>query len=144
MITPVVFGPVEMALVNYLTAAFTARDIDVPVVNEVPRQRPTSYVLVLRPGGAQANRVRDRATIVTETCDPWAPRAAQTAGIVRALLEAVAPGWIEGFTVGALTVDRIWIDRVTDRGLAYSPDPDTHQPRYLGTKELYVAGTALT
>ncbi|MGI5223061.1 hypothetical protein [Nocardia sp. CA-290969] len=131
---PVVFGLIEVALVDYLAAALTARGETVPVYNNVPRERPPEYVLALRVGGAQSNLVMDRPRIVAECCAEVGVRAAELGALVRALITATAPGW----------VGEIWVDRVVDLGLVYSPDPGTNLPRYLVTAELHVMGAALT
>lgn len=135
MIEPVLFPVIEVALADWLAAALGDRDIEVPVLNEVPTPTQLStYVLILRIGGARSNLLTDTARIVAECCDRYGQAAAELAGIVRALLDAAAPGY----------VGDIWVDRVRDLGMVYSPDPDTHMPRYLLTKELHVQGTALT
>lgn len=130
---PVVFGAVEMAVADHLTTALAAHGMAVPVVNGVPHDRPSRYVLVLRIGGTQSNLITDRPRIVAECCDTSGPGAADLAAAVRALLGAIAPGQIGG----------IWVDKVVDLGLVYSPDPDTNDPRYLVTAELTVRGAVL-
>lgn len=130
---PVVFGATEMALAGHLSAALAARGITIPVVNGVPHERPPRYVLVVRIGGSQSNLITDRPRIVAEVCDTHGPDAADLAAIVRALIGAIAPGWIGD----------IWVDKVVDLGLVFSPDPDTNDPRYLVTAELHVTGAAM-
>jgi hypothetical protein len=134
MTTPVVFEPIEIALADWLTTALAARDITVPVVNAVPNNpRPPSYVLVLRPGGAQSNLITDQPRIIAEAVAEYGSAAADLAKVVRALISAAAPGYISD----------IWIDSVRDLGMTFSPDPDTNAPRYLINKELYVRGEQL-
>lgn len=130
---PVVFKAAEMAVADHLSAALAARGITVPVVNGVPHERPSRYVLILRIGGSTSNPITDRPRIVAECCDTHGPDAADLAALVRALLSGMAPGWVAG----------AWIDKVVDLGLAYSPDPDTNLPRYLVTAEFHVTGAAL-
>ncbi|WP_052372589.1 hypothetical protein [Nocardia otitidiscaviarum] len=130
---PVMFPVVEMAVADHLATALAARGMAVPVVNGVPHERPSRYVLVLRIGGTQSNLITDRPRIVAECCDQSGPDAAELAATVRALLGAIAPGSIGG----------IWVDRVLDMGLVYSPDPDTNDPRYVITCELHVRGAVL-
>lgn len=130
---PIVFGVVETALADHLTTALAAHDIDIPVVNNVPHQRPPRYVLVLRIGGSQSNLVTDRPRLVAECCDISGTGAANLGATVRALIGAIAPGQLGG----------IWVDKVIDLGLVYSPDPDTNLPRYVVTCELHVRGAVL-
>lgn len=131
---PVVFAPVEVAVADYLTTALAAREIAGPVVNETPdRTRLGRYVLVLRIGGAVSNLITDTPRIAIECVDRYGTAAAELASIVRALIDAAAPGHIGG----------VWVDRVRDLGMTYSPDPDTNMPRYVLTKELHIKGVAL-
>lgn len=131
---PVAFGVVEMAVADHLTTALAAHGIVVPVVNSVPHERPSRYVLVLRIGGSQSNLITDRPRVLAECCDVSGLGAADLAATVRALLGAIAPG----------RIGDIWVDKTIDVGLVYSPDPDTNLPRYLVTSELHVRGAALT
>lgn len=131
---PVVFAPVEVAVVDYLTAALAARDIAGPVCNETPdRTQLGRYVLVLRIGGAVSNLITDTPRIAIECVDRYGAAAAELASIVRAVIDAAAPGLVGG----------LWVDYVRDLGMNYSPDPDTNMPRYVITKELHVKGVAL-
>lgn len=130
---PVVFGAAEMALADHLNTALPVHGMTVPVVNSVPHDRPSRYVLIIRIGGSQSNLITDRPRIVAECCDEHGPDAAELAALVRALIGAIAPGQMAGF----------WVDKVVDLGLVYSPDPDTNLPRYLVTTELHVTGTRL-
>lgn len=135
MIEPVVFASVEVALADYLTAALADRDIEGPVVNGVPdRTRLTRYVLIVRIGGAVSNLITDTPRIVAECVDQYGTAAAELAVIVRALIGAAAPGYIGG----------IWVDKVRDLGMIFSPDPDTNLPRYVITTELHAKGAAMT
>ncbi|MEU2106494.1 hypothetical protein [Nocardia sp. NPDC019255] len=128
MTQPVVFGLVEVALADYLGASMA-----VPVFNNVPHVRPPEYVLVVRVGGSLSNRITDRPRIVAECCAEVGTAAADLASVVRARIGAVAPGY----------VGDIWVDKVIDMGVAYSPDPGTNLPRYLVTAELHVRGAVL-
>lgn len=135
MIKPVVFSPIEIRLADHLAATLADRDIEVPVINELPaRDRPISYVLILRIGGSRSNLITDTPRVVFECVGAYGAAAAELAAIVRALIDAAAPGY----------VGDIWVDKVRDLGMAYSPDPDTNQARYVITKELHAKGTALT
>ncbi len=135
MITPVVFESAVIAVADYLSARLDERDIAVPVINELPRMnRPPRYVLVVQPGGSQANLITDRPRLVTEVVAEYGSAAADLAAVVRALLGACAPG----------RLGQMWTDRANNVGFAYSPDPDTHMPRYLITTEMWCKGTALT
>lgn len=132
---PVVFTPIEAALAEHLEAALATHGITVPVLNAVPRTgQPSRYVLVLHPGGARANLLTDRPRVVVEVVDEYGQAAADLASKVRALVTAVAPGYVHG----------IWVDRVIDMGQVFSPDPDTNAPRYLVTAELWCQGVKLT
>lgn len=135
MTTPVAFDDIEIALADHLASALTARGITIPVVIEIPASRPPRFVRVTRPGGSQANPVTDRPRIIAECWDELGTGASQLAKVVRALLGAVAPGYMEG----------IWVDRSVDLGVANLPHPSYPGiPRYLVTKELYVRGEVLT
>lgn len=132
--TPVVFAPIVVALADHLAAELTARGIAVPVVNSVPRTgRPPTYVLVVKPGGGQANLVTDQPRIVTEVVAESGLAAENLAAEVRAHLTACGPGW----------VGDIWVDRSRHISQAHSPDPDTNAPRELITTELWCQGRAL-
>jgi hypothetical protein len=128
MTQPVVFGLIEVALADHLAALMA-----VPVFNNVPHTRPPEYVLLLRVGGSLSNRVTDRPRIVAECCAELGTTAADLASVVRARIGAVAPGYVGG----------IWVDKVIDMGVVYSPDPGTNSPRYLVTAELHVTGAAM-
>lgn len=134
MIEPVLFAPAEVAVADYLTTVLAAREIDGPVVNGTPdRIRLGRYVLVVRIGGAVSNLITDTPRIAIECVDTYGTRAAELASIVRALIDAAAPGYVGG----------LWVDRIRDLGMTYSPDPDTNTPRYVLTKELHIKGAAL-
>lgn len=134
MTQPVSFGVVEMALADHLSAKLAERSDTARVVNEVPHERPSRYVLVMRIGGGEANLVTDRPRIVAECCDPYGPAAAALADVVRALIKTAAPGWVGG----------MWIDKASISSVAYSPDPATNSPRYLVYAELLTRGAILT
>lgn len=135
MIDPVRFAPAEVALADYLTTVLADRDVDGPVVNEVPdRTQWSRYVLVLRIGGAKANLITDTPRLMVECVDQYGSAAAELAAVVRALIDAAAPGLVGG----------VWVDRIRDLGMTYSPDPDTNLPRYLLTKELHTKGAVLS
>lgn len=134
MTTPIAFGDIEVALADHLASALAARGIVVPVVIEIPAPRPPRFVRVTRPGGSQSNLVTDRPRVVAECWDEIGTGAADLAKVVRALLGAVAPGYVEG----------IWVDKTIDMGLAFLPHPRYPDiPRYLVTKELHVRGEEL-
>lgn len=135
MTTPVVFAPIVVALADHLATKLAGRGDNTPVVNSIPRTgRPSRYVLVLQPGGDQANILTDRPRPVVEVVDESGVAAAERASIVRALITATAPGYVES----------IWVDKAVHVSMAYSPDPDTNAPRYLITTEMWCQGTALT
>lgn len=134
MTTPVVFAPIVTALADHLAAKLAERGENVAVLNSVPRTgRPSRYVLVLQPGGSQANMITDRPRPVIEVVDEYGTAAASLASVVRALVAATAPGY-----VGA-----IWVDKTVHISMSFSPDPDTNAPRYLIATELWCRGTAL-
>ncbi len=130
---PVVFGDVEVALADYLGSAFTERMAGATVYNAVPAQRPKRFARVVRVGGSQANAVTDRPRVVTEFWDTLGVGAYELAALGRALIVAVAPGYL----------GEIWVDRVVDMGLSFSPDPATGSPRYIFPAELWCRGTVL-
>lgn len=134
MTTPIAFGDIEVAVADHLAAALAARGIAVPVVIEVPAVRPPRFVRVTRPGGSQSNLVTDRPRIIAECWDEIGTGAADLAKVVRALLGAVAPGYVQG----------IWVDLTKDLGVANLSHPSYPDiPRYLVTKELHVRGEVL-
>lgn len=135
MIKPVVFAAVEIALADYLVTGLAERDVEVAVVNELPAANQlTRYVLVLRIGGGLSNLITDSPRVTIECVAEYGSAAAELAGLVRALVDAAAPGYL-----GA-----VWVDQIRDLGMSYSPDPDTNAPRYLIQKELLLKGAALT
>lgn len=130
----VIFDDIEVALADYLGGVLDDRGAAAPVVIGVPAQRPKRFVRLVRVGGSQSNLVIDRPRIVAECWDSTGVGAAELAALVRAILSAMAPGYVSG----------IWIDKVIDGGLSFSPDPATNLPRYLVPAELHVLGAALT
>ena len=131
---PVIFGDIEVALADHLASGLADRGVVVPVQMDVPNPRPDRFVRLVRVGGTQSNLVTDRPRIVLECWDTLGIGASELACLVRALVSAPAPGYMSG----------IWVDKVIDMGMAYSPDPGTNLPRYLVTAELHVMGAALT
>lgn len=131
---PVEFPDITVTLADHLADALAARGVTVPVVAEVPDPRPDRFVRVVRIGGARANLITDTPRVVAECWDLSGSGAAEMAAITRAVIGAVAPGYL----------GTAWIGRVIDRGLAYSPDPDTGIPRYLITVEFVMNGTHLS
>lgn len=130
----VVFPDIEVALADHLATVLAGHDTDVPVVIAVPAKRPARFVRVTRIGGAAANLVTDRARIVAECWDTTGAGAFDLARLVRALVGALAPGYLGD----------VWVDRSIDLGVVFSPDPDTNIPRYLVTAELAVTGRQLS
>lgn len=128
---PIVFGDLEVALADHLTTALAERDADAPVFNAVPAQRPKRFVRLAHVGGTQSNLITDRPRIVAECWDTVGVYASDLARLVRALITSVAPGYIGG----------IWVDKVIDMGVSFSPIGDL--PRYLVVGEFHVAGTVL-
>ncbi|WP_327100063.1 hypothetical protein OIE68_15565 [Nocardia vinacea] len=129
----VIFGDIEVALADHLAAVLADRGVSVPVVNAVPAERPTRFVRVARIGGLTGNLVTDRPRVVAECNDTLGTGAHDLGALVRALIGAIAPGY----------VGSVWVDKVKDLGLISSPDPDTNTPRYIVTAELFTTGTAL-
>ncbi|MGW5316722.1 hypothetical protein [Nocardia thailandica] len=129
----IVFPDAEAVAVSWLQPQLVARGIAIPVATKVPNPRPPRFVRVVRTGGAQRDLVTDRATLVFECWDSSDPGAAQLAAVVRALLGAAVPGWL----------DTAWSDRIVDLGMVPSPDLDAGSPRHLVTAELHLRGTAL-
>lgn len=128
----VIFGDIEIALADHLAAALAERAAGAPVFNAVPAQRPKRFVRLVRVGGSQSNLITDRPRIVAECWDVTGGGAHDLAALVRGLITAVAPGY----------VGEIWVDKVIDMGLSFSPDTATNLPRYLVPAELHVTGTA--
>jgi hypothetical protein len=130
---PILFADIEAPLADRMGTDLLAQGDTAPVVIGVPDPRPSRFVRLVRVGGSQSNLVTDRPRIVFECWSTVGVDAAALAALVRALVNALAPGY-----VGA-----VWVDRVIDIGVAYSPDPQTGTPRYLVTAELHVRGAAL-
>lgn len=129
----VIFADIETALADHLAGELAERDVNVPVVIGVPAQRPTRFVRLVRVGGTRSNLITDRPRVVAECWDTTGTGAADLAALVRALITGLAPGYVSD----------IWVDKVIDMGISFSPDPDTNLPRYLVPAELHVTGTAL-
>lgn len=133
MTQPITFPAVELPLVDRLAADYAEHDVLVPVVVEVPAERPKRFVRLVRIGGTPVDILNDRPRIAVEYWDVLGTGAAELASLGRALVNALGPG----------SVGTVWIDRVRDMGLSYQPDPDTRTPRYVSYHELYVPGAAL-
>ncbi|MBF6459804.1 hypothetical protein IU433_12230 [Nocardia puris] len=134
MTQPIVFPAIEIPLIDHLAAGYAAHGIDLPVVGEVPAQRPARFVRVGRIGGPLANLGTDNPRIAVEYWAELGTAAAELAAIGRALVGAV----------GGTAVGEMWVDRVVDRGLSYLPDEATRTPRYVSYHELWVPGLPLT
>jgi hypothetical protein len=133
MSTPIAFDDIEVALADHLASELAARGISAPVRIEVPATRPAEFVRLTRVGGSRSNLITDRPRIVAECWSELGIAAAALASTVRALINAVAPGY-----AGA-----VWVDRVVDVGMSFLPDPDTGIPRYVVTAELHIRGHTL-
>lgn len=129
----VIFADIEVAVAEHLGAVLDDRDAAAPVVIGVPSVRPKRFVRVVRVGGSQTNLITDRPRIVAECWDTTGVGAAELGALVRAIVTTMAPGYVSG----------IWVNKVVDMGLSFSPDPDTNLPRYLVPAELYVNGAEL-
>lgn len=130
----VIFADIEVALADHLNSVLDDRGAAAPVVIGVPAQRPKRFVRLVRVGGSQSNLITDRPRIAAECWDTSGVGAAELAALVRAIFSGMAPGYVSG----------VWVDRVVDLGMSYSPDPDTGLPRYVVPAELHVLGAALT
>lgn len=128
----VFFADAETAVADHLAAALDDHGVAVPVVIGVPVLRPKRFVRLVRVGGTQSNLCTDRPRFVAECWDITGVGAADLAGLVRAIFSTMAPGYVSG----------IWVDKVIDQGLSFSPDPDTNLPRYVVPAELHVRGAA--
>ncbi|MCC3333591.1 hypothetical protein [Nocardia abscessus] len=131
---PVTFPDIVITLADYLASALAARGVTDPVVAEVPDPRPDRFVRVVRIGGPRTNLITDTPRIVAECWDTSGAGAAELASVTRALIVAAAPGYLGS----------AWVGKAIDRGVSYSPDPDTGTPRYLITAELVMNGAPLS
>lgn len=112
---------IEAAAIAYLDAA-----LSVPVVADVPRDRPGAFVSLERTGGARDSVVIDRAMLAIQC---WAPTRHEASELALEV-DAALPGLV--------TVPRI--TRVTRLGLYHFPDPESGSPRYQLTASVTTAG----
>lgn len=101
-------------MVRSFLSAFTSA----PVVVNVPKERPGTFVQARRNGGGSVNRVLDEPTV---TVDCWAPSGVAAAE----LAEDMRGAFLHDYTVMPL------VRGVTEITGPYStPDPDSGSPRY--------------
>ncbi|MFI7001352.1 hypothetical protein [Nocardia sp. NPDC050175] len=140
----IVYPDIEKTLVDYLTAQLDAASDAAKVVTRAPDPRPTRMVRVVRndrkrrldredrEGQRGPNLILDRPRVVFE-CTDDAGAAAGLAGLVRAILSGVAPGYL----------GTVWCDHVEDVGVENDTDPATAAPRQVIIADLFVRGTVL-
>lgn len=95
-----------------------------PVLAQVPRERPVSFVVLRRLGGPLAPPVFDVATIEATAWAATQPAAWDLIADVRRLVHGYAGRMVNGITV--YRVDEF-------AGPGWSPDPDVGTPRYVMT-----------
>lgn len=129
----VIFPDIEELLVEYLSAELLEMGVGVPVLTQIPAQRPESFVSVPRVGGPRRNQVVDAATI---SADSWAlrPKAAHDlAQVVRGLIGALPGQSLGGYP----------IYRVTEfTGPGNLPDPRSQHARYTQAFSILIRGFA--
>jgi len=123
----VLFPSVEVALIAFLNAQFTARGDSAKAGNTVPKDRGR-FVAVTRVGGARSTPAHDDAMVTFECWDTSAARASSLAMLTRAL-------------VGSLDGETRYVSEVG--GPASFPDPRTDLPRYQFTAVIRSRGEAL-
>jgi len=123
-------GDVVAALIGGLGALITP-----PVSGNVPATRPDEFVTVKLLGGSgRANTVTSWSTITYEAWSTTYPGANTLAQLVRAHILAF----------GATVLDTVTIYRVNEIAAPGSlPDPDSAQPRSVGTVEVCTRLTKL-
>jgi hypothetical protein len=120
------FDDVEVALVAYHKARFTARGQTVKVATKRTTNSPADLVRITRTGGSVESRVSDVATVTYECWAATDDRAAELARMVRADVQALDQGVLK------------WRAEVS--GPAYFPHPDTNLSRYQLTQSVAVVG----
>ncbi|MFC4123706.1 hypothetical protein [Nocardia rhizosphaerae] len=140
----IVFADIEEQLVDYLAAELSELADTAEVVTRTPDPRPPRMVRVVRndrkarldvedrEGRRGAHLVFDRPRVVIECIDD-AGQAAGLASNVRAIVAAIAPGFI----------GEVWCDSVEDAGGENDTDPATGTPRYSIIFDLIVRGKVL-
>lgn len=130
----VLFPDVEAALVGWLPDALTPHVAGVPVSTGTPNPRPDRFIRIQRTGGPKTGPVVDGAQVTVECWDQTAWQAADTASIVRAVLNGAT---------NVRTPSGALIYRVDEfGGPALLPDP-SGQPRYSWTVQVHVRGIPL-
>ena len=125
----IVFPDAALAAVLILRAGVD----DTAVGTRVPNPREHPFVVVRRIGGVRRNMVVDAAQLSVECWAATEEAAHDLAQLCRGLLHQA-----EGTTVDGITVYRM----VEIGGPVLLPDPESADPRYVGTYELNTRGTA--
>lgn len=131
MVEVLVAPDAEALLISYLNTAYAARSNSVRAGTEVPANRPSAFVRVIRVGGTSA-LVVDSVTFAIES---WAddPILAYTnAALTRGLIHAI--GSVNGSQ---------FYNPQEFAGPANLPDPESGQARYTQTISVGVRQTAL-
>lgn len=116
--------------IRYLTARLD-EDFKVPVVGEVPSERPKQFVVVENAGGDQPTLVTDAGQLLVSAWDVTDPKAERLIARVRALL-----GDAPGKSVGGS-----FCYRVEQMGRpVYVPDPNARVPRYRQNIRIHLRG----
>jgi hypothetical protein len=123
--SPIIFPDAEKVVREYLVLRMPG----IKIASRVPDPRPTSWLRVMRTGGARENRFVDRPQITLEGWGGTEKEAWTMLETGRAWLNA-AGGQLFG------------VEEVG--GPANLPDPTTAQIRYTMTLWVRIRGTALT
>lgn len=119
---------------EYVTVAWLAPLLDVPVVTLVPDPRPALWLRVQRVGGVNHTRVSDAATLTIEAWGDEYELVSDLAQLARGYLHAM---------VGE-TVDGVPVYRVDElAGPASLPDPISAQPRHTFTVAVHMRGAVI-
>ncbi|QLY30836.1 hypothetical protein [Nocardia huaxiensis] len=144
MLEKIEFSDIEKSLVDFLVVQMSASSDTAQVVTRIPDVRPKRMVRVSRndrkaridvedrEGRRGSQLILDRPRVVFE-CTDDAGNAAGLAALVRAIVNAAAPGYI----------GTVWCDHVEDAGEENDTDPVTAAPRYTIVTDLIVRGKVL-
>lgn len=132
---PIVFPDTEDLLVRFLTVELGRFGRPVPVSVAVPRTRPTEFVLVPRQGGTRQTIVSDAPWIGVECWANTDGAALTLAQLTRGILHTLPGQMIDGHQFYA-------VNEVG--GVAFAPDGESQQARYLFTLEIQVRGKQIS
>lgn len=104
--------------IDAMVLAFLGAHVDVPVRVSVPADRPASFIVARRNGGAALNRVIDQPTV---TVDAWAASSAEAAALAGIAREAFFHSYTDMPLVSG-------VEELT--GPYSTPDPESGSARF--------------